>query len=346
MGDGTVAIYHVPLPQRDNTGRQSSDRLQQKEHRDHQKHQNEPTSSLLQPAPHGPLLALRPVFQWKSNPAHGPTRLPCELAWKVDSASHASSSSPATPCSPNRATDLLAAGFQDGSVLVWRLQLDHLTAHTPAPPSAPTAAQAPPGSKAQKPQLAPAAPPPPLSHNPILSFRADSSLIRSLAWLPAPLQPRSNTFSLTAAVRLQRRGRRDGQEARNGKHWGKGKEEKEVDDEEGEYGEEEEDAEGVVEEEEEELGSDEKEENDGETAVDEGEESTVLIVGSQSGILKFWDLRDVFQPAYESPTISRHGVLQLHFCTPLRALVMAMEDGSLRDALHSVVQMDPCDAFS
>ncbi|CAI5535539.1 unnamed protein product [Closterium sp. Naga37s-1] len=148
-----TASYHVPLPQQDNTRWQSSAQQQQ----------NELSPSLLHPAPHGPLLALPPIFQWKSNPAHGPARLPCELAWKVDSASHASSTSPATPCFPHRSADLLAAGFQDGSV------------------------------------------------------RNDPS--RHL---------------------------------------------------------------------------------------------------------------DVFQPAYETPTISRHGVLQLHFCIPLRALVMAMEDGSLR----------------
>ncbi|CAI5496376.1 unnamed protein product [Closterium sp. Naga37s-1] len=175
-------------------------------------------------------------------------------------------------------TCLLPASRMVPSVLVWRLQLDHLTANTPSAHSAPTAAQAPSGSKPQKPPLAPAARTT-FSHSPILSFRADSGLIRSLAWLPTgPLPPKLLEEGL----------------------------------------------------EEKELGSEEEEEEEGEGAVDEEEESTVLIVGGQSGILKFWDLRDVFQPAYETPTISRHGVLQLHFCTPLRALVMAMEDGSLR----------------
>ncbi|CAI5488680.1 unnamed protein product [Closterium sp. Naga37s-1] len=108
--------YHVPLPQQHSTRWQGIGQQHQKQPGQQQKqqhsHMGHQSASLLQPAPHGPLLALQPVFQWKSNPAHGPTRLPCELAWKVDSAP----SSPATPRSPHRATDLLAAGFQDGSV--------------------------------------------------------------------------------------------------------------------------------------------------------------------------------------------------------------------------------------
>ncbi|GJP35544.1 hypothetical protein CLOM_g20050 [Closterium sp. NIES-68] len=312
LGDGTVAIYHVTLAQQDNSPRQNS-RLQQ-HHHDHM----HLTSSLLQPAPHGPLCALQPVFKWKSNPAHGPTRLPCELAWKVTSAPvlSPSSSSSLSSSFPRRSSDLLAAGFHDGSVSVWRLQLDHLTANAPAVPSALSA------SKTAAPPPVPNAPAPSAS-NPILTFRADSALIRSLTWLPSPLPSRDlvsssltpSTPGSTPAVRVGEVGSRTRKEARNGKHLGK------------EGGQGEEDEEEGLEDQESGL---EDEEEDGKEEVDEEEESTVLIVGSQSGILKFWDLRDVFQPAYETPTISRHGVLQLDFCSPLQCVVLAMEDGSLR----------------